>query len=232
MKTMLLTLLCCFCFIHAHAAPGKADRQFTDSFAIDKSDLASRGSNRFFVLEPGFQLVLEGKDRGKPAVLTVTVLKETKLVDGVETRVVEEKETIDGQIVEISRNFFAISRKTSDVFYFGEQVDIYKDGKVIKHEGAWLSGAKGARFGLAMPGTPLLGARYHQEIAPGAAMDRAEVVSLTETLETPAGKFDHCLKTEESTPLEKGREFKLYAPSIGLIQDEDLKLVRHGHLAK
>lgn len=232
MKIMLLALSCWFTFAHAQATDGKPDRQFTDSFSIDKSDLSSRGSNRFFVLEPGFQLLLEGKAHGKAALLTITVLKETRLVDGVETRVVEEKETIGGQIVEISRNFFAISRKTSDVFYFGEEVDIYKNGQVVKHEGAWLSGVNGARFGLAMPGTPLLGARYHQEIAPGVAMDRAEVVSLTETFETPAGKFDHCLKTEESTPLEKGKEFKLYAPSIGLIQDEDLKLIRYGYLAK
>jgi hypothetical protein len=30
-----------------------------------------------------------------------------------------------------------------------------------------MSGEKGARFGLITPGTPLLGARYYQEIAPG-----------------------------------------------------------------
>jgi hypothetical protein len=62
-------------------------------------------------------------------VLTITVLKETKLVDGVETQVVEEKETANGQVTEISRNYFAFSRKTSDVLYFGEDVDNYRDGK-------------------------------------------------------------------------------------------------------
>src|SRR3989442_13317689 len=145
-----LVLICATTF----AAAGK--EKFKDTFAVDKADLASVGTNRFFVLAPGYQLVLEGKEEGKPIVLTVTVLNETKMVDGVETRVVEEKETINGQPYESSRNYFAISRRTSDVFYFGEDVDIYKGGKVISHEGSWLSGAGGARFGLAMPGDPVV----------------------------------------------------------------------------
>lgn len=160
--------------------------------------------------------------------LTITVLNETKVVDGVETRVVEEKETENGQLTEISHNYFAISRRTSDVFYFGEDVDIYKNGKVLDHKGAWLSGVAGARFGLMMPGTPLLGARYQQEVAPKVAMDRAEVVSLTEMAETPAGKFEKCLKTEETSSLEKGGGHKLYAPGIGIIHDGELKLVKYG----
>jgi hypothetical protein len=45
---------------------------------------------------------------------------------------------------------------------------------------------------------------------------------------TPAGTFSNVLKTEETNPLEPGeREFKLYAPRIGLIQDEALNLVKH-----
>lgn len=210
----------------ALAAGGK--EKFTETFAVDKAELASVGTNRFFVLAPGFQLVLEGKESGQQTVLTITVLNETKLVDGVETRIVEEKETVNGQPVEISRNYFAISKRTGDVFYFGEDVDICKNGKVTGHEGAWLSGVEGARFGLAMPGTPLLGARYYQEVLPKVAMDRAEVVSLSEKFETPAGTFEKCLKTEETSALESSRGQKLYAPSIGLICDGDLKLTRYG----
>jgi hypothetical protein len=228
MKTMLLSLLLCITVVSPSAIAGSPATGFTDSFEADKTHLASTGRNRFFVLEPGYQLVLEGKEKGKPVVLTITVLNETKLVDGVETRVVEEKETAGGQPVEISRNYFAISANTSDVFYFGEDVDMYKDGKVVGHEGAWLSGVNGARFGMMMPGTPLLGARYQQEVAPKVAMDRAEVISLTETLQTPAGTFEKCLKTEESSALEAGKEHKLYAPGIGLIYDGTLRLTKHG----
>ena len=79
-----------------------------------------------------------------------------------------------------------------------------------------------------MPGEALLGARYYQEIAPRTALDRAEVVSLFETVKTPAGEYKHCVKIEETTPLEPGtKEYKYYAPGIGLVQDGDLKLVKH-----
>ena len=182
----------------------------------------------YFILEPGYQLVLEGGQER----LTITVLDEIKMVDGVETRVVEERETKGGELIEVSRNFFAISKRTNSVFYFGEEVDIYKDGKLASHEGAWLSGVGGARFGLMMPGQVLLKARYYQEVAPGAAMDRAETVSLSETVTTPAGKLENCQKTEETTPLEPGdKGYKLYARGIGLVQDGSLKLVKHGQAA-
>ncbi len=225
MKTMLLIFLGC---VMGASAITAGEMRFTDSFDIDRADLASSGRNRYFVLEPGYQLVLEGKEKGKAVVLTITILNDTKTVDGVETRVVEEKETANGQLVEVSRNYFAISKKTSDVFYFGEDVDIHKNGKVVDHEGAWLSGVNGARFGLMMPGTPLLGARYQQEVAPKVAMDRAQIVSLADALQTPAGRFEKCLKTEETSLLESGKAYKLYSPNIGLICDGNLKLTKHG----
>jgi len=230
MKKISFALTVCLAFCAGFNAPGQAEKNFTDSFEVDKSELSSQGANLYFKLIPGFQLLLEGKDKRKKVVLTITVLNETRAVDGVETRVVEERETEDGELIEISRNYFAISKKTGDVFYFGENVDMYENGKVVGHGGAWLSGVAGARFGLMMPGSASLGARYYQEIAPKVAMDRAEIVSLTDTLETPAGKFEKCLKVEETTPLEKGTSHKVYAPGIGLIADGGLKLVKHGQV--
>ena len=224
MKTNLIPWFLCMSAIAAWSATAKDEKAFNDTFTIDKTELVTTGTNRFFILEPGFQSVLVGKDKGKAMVLTITVLDETKRVDGVETRVVEEKETADGELAEISRNYFALSKTTRDLFYFGEDVDTYKNGKVVDHEGAWLSGVKGARFGLMMPGTPVVGARYQQEVAPKVAMDRAQIISLTETIETPAGRFAQCLKTEETSGLESDKNIKFYAPGVGLISDGTLKL--------
>jgi hypothetical protein len=205
-------------------APLRA-QTWTMEFPVDKQDLASTGRNPYFILEPGHSLVLRGGD----AEVTITVLAETRMVDGVQTRVVEERETKDGKLSEVSRNYFAISKRTNDVFYFGEDVDIYKDGKVVSHDGAWLSGVNGARFGLFMPGQPSVNARYYQEVAPGVAMDRAEIVSLTDTIRTPAGEFKNCLKVKETSPLEPGvTGYKYYAPGIGMVQDGEMKLVKSG----
>jgi hypothetical protein len=161
------------------------ERAWTTTFTVNEADLSPTGRNPYFILEPGYQLHFEGREDGKPVTLTISVLDETKEVGKVTTRVVEERETTGGRVVEISRNYFAICKRTNNVYYFGEDVDIYRDGRVVGHEGSWLAGEGGARFGLAMPGSPLLGARYHQEFAPKRAMDRAEVVSLSETIETP-----------------------------------------------
>ena len=203
-------------------APSRAG--WVDTFAVDRKEFASSGSNEFFRLEPGYTLVLaKGNER-----LVITVLGETRLVDGVETRIVEERESKGGRLVEVSRNFFAFNRADQGVYYFGEEVDIYKNGQIAAHEGAWESGKNGARFGLMMPGRPEVGARFCQEVAPGVAMDRAEVVALDASLKTPAGEFKGCLKIAETSPLEGGREYKLYAPGIGLIKDGPLVLIEHG----
>jgi hypothetical protein len=224
----ILTIVACACLgVFAADAP-----KFAETFDVEKGDLSSKGKSDYFVLEPGFVAVYEGKEDGKKTVLTITVTDQTKVVDGVETRMVEEKEVAEGEIVEISRNYFAISKKTGDVYYFGEDTDIYKNGKVVDHEGSWLAGEHGARFGLAMPAKPKVGEAYYQELAPKVAMDRAEIVSLTEKLKTPAGDFKDCVKVKETTPLEKGTEYKIYASGVGLIKDGDLLLVKFGKEAK
>jgi hypothetical protein len=207
---------------------GQDKRPFTDSFMIDSCTFSSRGQNMYFVLQPGYQLVLEGNEDEDTARLVITVLDETKIVNGIETRVIEENESVNGKTVEISRNFFAYCEETGSVFYFGEEVDMYESGRVVGHGGAWLAEGKN-KAGIIMPGVCLLGARYYQEIAPGVTMDRAEIISISETYKTPAGNFTNCLKTEETSGLNpKEKEFKHYAPGIGLIQDENLLLVKYG----
>ena len=198
---------------------------WTTNFPIEKDELVSTGRNPYFILEPGYYLDLEGGD----IQLTITVLSETKKVDGVETRVVEERETKGGKLIEVSRNYFAINERTKDVFYFGEDVDIYKDGKVMSHAGAWLSGVNDAKFGLMMPGQVALHASFYNEIAPGVAMDRVEIVSISERVKTPAGEYTNCVKVKETTPLQPFvTDYKYYAPGVGIVQDGPLKLVKFG----
>jgi len=202
-------------------------KKWTRNFRIKDCEFSSVGANPLFILKPGHRLVLQS-DSEK---VVITVLKKTVMVGGVETRVVEEREFEDGRLKEVSRNFFATCKKTGNVFYFGEEVDNYKNGKIVGHSGAWRADAKGSRAGIIMPGTILLGARHYQEIAPNA-MDRAEILSDDVTLKTPAGTFKNCIRTEETSGLgPKDKCYKVYTPGIGLIQDEDLLLTEYstGH---
>lgn len=211
-------------------ATGVRSGDWTSAFPVELDELVSVGRNQYFILEPGYTLVLEGGG----AQLTITVLNETKTIDGVETRVVEERETKGGTLAEVARNYFAISKRTNDVFYFGEDVDMYKDGQVVNHDGSWLSGVNGGKFGLMMPGRALLQSRYYQEVAPKLAMDRARIASVTATVKTPAGEFKNCVKVEETDPLRRftigltyfTTDLKYYAPGIGMVSDGKMKLVK------
>ena len=205
---------------------------FRKNFDLSNLIFSTTGANKYFILKPGYQLVLEGEEDGEKAHLEITVLDETKTIGDIETRIVEEKESVNGEIVEISHNYYAYCNETGDIYYFGEDVDIYEDGEVKEHEGAWYAFENGAKPGIIMPGDIKIGDRYYQEQAPSVAMDRAENISVSETFETPAGNFTNCLKTKEGTGLNpEEQEYKLYAPNVGLIQDENLLLVKYGQIA-
>jgi len=207
----------------AKASGSEKSEKWTDSFDIADRKFSTIGKNRFFILKPGHQLTLESPEEK----VVITVLDETKNIGGIKTRVVEEREEENGKLKEVSRNFFAICKKHGDVFYFGEEVDIYKDGNIVRHSGAWRADEKDSKAGIIMPGTILLGARHYQEIAPNA-MDRAEIISDDVTLKTPAGTFTNCIKVEETSGVEPNEKcYKIYAPGIGMIQDEDLLLTKY-----
>lgn len=205
--------------------------EFIDTFNLEECTWSSEGSNTYFILDPGYQLVLKGKENSVRVQLTITVLDETKTIDGIQTRVVEERETNDGTLIEVSKNYFAICTENHNIFYFGEDVDIYQDGQIVSHDGSWLHGVDGARAGLMMPGSPAEDYAYYQEIAPGVALDRAVIESLDERVKTPAGVFENSLEIEETTPLEPDAlDFKLYAPDIGLVKSNTLKLIEYGYV--
>jgi hypothetical protein len=219
-RTLLKMLL-----VSALAAGAATDKDWQSTFSVRKESLGVKGSNPWFPLTSGYVLsYAHGKDRD-----TLTVLSETKVIDGVETRVVEDRELKNDKLVELTRDYYAIDSATNDVYYFGEEVDVYKNGKVAGHGGSWLSGVKGAKFGLMMPGQPRPGQRFYQEQAPGVGMDRVEIVANHETLSTPAGQFADCLHVVETSPLEKGmRDHKWYASGVGPVKDGEMVLVKYG----
>jgi hypothetical protein len=219
----------------AWAQDEEEDEGFTTDFFIEDCSFSNRGrDNRFWSLNPGDQLVLAGEDDGEDVDLTITVLHDTETIQftpehggpmTVRARVIEERELVDGELEEVSRNFFARCRQTGDVYYFGEEVDIYEDGEIVDHEGEWRAGEDGAQPGIVMPGTFLLGARYFQEIAPDVALDRAENTEMDLDVDVPAGQFERCVQVIETTPLEPDAESeKIYCPGVGLVFDDGVEL--------
>ena len=210
--------------------------EYTDDFGLQFADLVPNGRNLYFSLVPGTRLLLAGDDDGEFVEVEITVLDKVQVIPvtingvpmTVATRVVREREWVDGELVEISRNFFARDRNTNNIYYFGERVDIYEDGEVVSHDGQWIAGVNGAQPGLIMPAVFLAGARYYQEVAPDVALDRAKNVTSGFEFETPAGEFQNCIRISETTAIEPGSvSVKVYAPGIGLVFDDGISLVEH-----
>lgn len=210
---------------------------FTRQFPLQACDFKPNGGNAFFRLKPGRQLYLSNvrcvgeNECDELEEVWITVLPETRLVEfsqggrsyAVRTRVVQEFETADGEVDEVSYNFFANCAPMNDVYYFGEEVF---DGEGNPADDAWLAGVDGARPGIIMPDRAfLLGSKYYQEQAP-AAQDRARHTALGLEIEVPAGVFHNCVEVTETTPLEPGEEsIKVYCPNVGLVIDEELELI-------
>ena len=215
------------------------------------------GKNPYFILMPGYILVLEGEEDGEEIRAEVIVSKKRKRIyvpglGRIKTSVVLEKEWVGGDLVEVSWNYFAICNRTNAVYYFGEKVDVCDDGlepdsrwnsyscngEEPEHPGQWIVGENGAMPGIIMPGTFLLGAKYCQEQAPSddpeeAAVDRGFNEAQHDYWEVDAGTFKNCVEVRDTNPAEgicdpEDGDLKIYCRGIGLVQDEELELTCFG----
>lgn len=137
----------------------------------------------------------------------------------VDALAVEDRESVDGRVTEITLDYFA-QDDDGNVYYLGEDVNEYKDGKVSGHCGAWLLGRDAQKPGLLMPAHPKVGDVFKSEDAPPITWEQDRVVSLSETQTVPAGTFQNCLKIKERAS-DGGTEYKLYAPGTGCILEAD-----------
>jgi hypothetical protein len=182
-------------------------------------------TNPYYPLHVGDEWLLEGEEDGSLIRLHVEVLAETEVIGGVTTRVVEETEWVDDELLEVSRNFFAANGNAT-VCYFGEEVDIYESGEIVSHEGAWRADEQGNFPGIIMPADPKPGMRYLMEGAPGIAQDVGLVVGSGRTV-TPAGTFTETVRIRESAGDPGDFDFKVFAKNVGILTDGPLSLVSY-----
>jgi hypothetical protein len=180
-------------------------------------------TNPFFPLQVGRQWRYEGEEEGTAVQLRITVLDAVEVIGGVTTHVVEEREWHDGELVEVSSNYY-VEASDGTVCYFGEDVDIYENGVVASHEGAWRGDAPGNQPGIIMPANPRPGTKFMMENAPGVAEDQGTVVG-SGPVEVPAGTFPDAIRVKECNPLDGDRGVKVFARGVGLVIDGTVKLV-------
>jgi hypothetical protein len=207
-------------------APCRDDGESGSSAAVNPADYSPKVDHPLFSLVSVRSQDFEGSERDpKTGEVTKTraekrVLDQAEKVAGVEVTVLEVKEYDGDELVERTLDYFAQHRDGS-IWYFGERIDDYEDGKVKGHEGQWLAGKGNARPGLYLPANPVVGQEFAQEQAPGVAEDRSTILAVGAEVTTPAGRFTGCIRVKDYAPLTKTEGFKFYCPKLGIVREEE-----------
>lgn len=183
-------------------------------------------SNEWFPLKPGMQYTTEGtvtSAEGTSAhkvIHTVTGL--TKVIDGVNTRVMWDRDFSDGELAESELAFFAQSGD-GDVWLFGEYPEEYENGEFVGAPSTFISGIARARAGTAMQAHPRAGTpAYVQAYAPKVGfLDCGQVLATNQHLCVHTGCYGDVLVIDEYSPLEPpdaGHQRKFYSAGTGLVQ--------------
>ncbi len=230
-------------FVSAATDPAEVCKVF--HFNASNFPNPTRIDNKLFPLVPGTRLILEGQaDRGggtRPHRVVFTVTDLTKVINGVRTVVVWDRDIVEGQIAESELAFFAQDER-GNVWNLGEYPEEFEDGKFIGAPSTWIAGEARAKAGIHMRGKPRLDQpRYLQGWAPDIEFfDCAKVIREVPRICVPLRCYENLLLTDELGPLdpEGGRQRKFHAPGVGIVkiapvddpEGETLVLVKVAHL--
>jgi hypothetical protein len=191
---------------------------------IDPADFTSRVDNPYFPLKPGRTLVYAGVKDGKAAINVFAPSARTRVVDGVRTRIVEDRLYLNGVLEERTADYYAQDR-CGNVWYFGEDTaQLDRHGHVVDTSGSFHAGVDGAQPGVFMQAQPEAGRRFRQEWYSGQAEDTFHAVDLSTPVSVPYGSFVDALRTAETTALEPGvLDNKYYVQGIGEVVETSIK---------
>jgi hypothetical protein len=188
---------------------------------INSSNFVDSVTNIYFPLHPGMVYTYTAQTEDGEESIVVSVLTETKIVSGVKCTVVHDVVSIQDQVIEDTYDWYA-QDKDGNVWYMGEDVTNYENGKMVDKEGSFEAGVDGAKPGIIMLAHPVLEMPYRQEYYFGIAEDWGKVIAKDLTITVPYGTFENCIKTEDWNALEPDSpvEYKYYAPGIGVTKEE------------
>lgn len=181
--------------------------------------------NKWFPLTPGMQYTTTGTVIGAEGTTARTVTHSvtglTKLIDGVKTQVMWDRDYADGELVESELAFFAQTDR-GVVWLFGEYPEEFENGEFTGAPATFLSGLSGAQAGIAMPAAPRAGTpSYVQAHAPAVNfLDCGGAVQENQRVCVPTGCYDDVLVIDEHNPLEPavGHQQKFYSAGTGLVK--------------
>jgi hypothetical protein len=177
--------------------------------------------NPYLPLSKFARCELLGREDGARSRVVRRLLNRTKpfQIGGrtVRAAVIEDRAFENGELVERTLDYFA-QGDNGIVYYLGEDVDNYENGKVVDHQGSWLYGRDTSTLGVAMPAHPRVGSAWRFEDVPGITTESDRVVDRLARVRVRAKTYRHVIRVREhSSPGEI--EHKLYARGTGLIRE-------------
>ena len=205
-------------FAEANASGAKLP-DGSEAVQLDPADFTTRIDNPYWPMAVGNTWTYRESDTtGQREKAVVEVTDETKTIaNGVEARVIRDTVSEHGVPVEVTDDWYAQDSQ-GNIWYLGEHVTNYENGKVLDHAGSFEAGVDGAQAGIALPAHPEPGMDYRQEYYKGEAEDTGGVITVgSEQVQVPFGHFDRAvLMTRDLVPTEpKVQELKFYAPGVG-----------------
>jgi hypothetical protein len=169
---------------------------------IHPTDFGPNVTNPYFPLRPGRTYVYAGTKDGLKAVDVFAPSRKTKVIDGVRTRLVNDRLYLNGVLEERTTDYYAQDR-CGNVWYFGEDTaTLDSSGHVVSTDGSFHAGLHGAQPGVYIQAHPQIGQLFRQEWSPGNAEDEFQARSNNASVTVPYGQFRHALRTQETTALE------------------------------
>ncbi len=182
---------------------------------IKPENFVTEVTNPYFSLPIGKKWIYEGTDEGENERIQVEVTDREKFVMGIKMTVVRDRVWVDGKLEEDTFDWFA-QDKDGNVWYFGEWVENYDDGKIINYSGSWEAGIDGGKPGIIMKANPKVGDSYRQEFLKGKAEDMGEVVNINQEVVTKFATFKNCLQIKDWSLLETYiAEYKFFSKEVG-----------------
>lgn len=187
--------------------------------ALSPADFVAVVDNPYLPFPEGATWRYEGTSDGEEEVIEVAVTGDRKEILGIQATVVRDTVTVAGELVEDTYDWYA-QDTDGNVWYLGEDVKDYDNGKVVSTAGSWQAGVDGALPGIVMPGQPAAGDPYRQEYLAGEAEDMMQILQTGSTLTVGAVTYDDVIRTRDWTPLEPDVvEEKAYARGVGKIAE-------------
>src|SRR3954454_15668777 len=128
--------------------------QGSEEVRLDPADFTVDITNKYWPMKRGDVWVYrETDEKGTVTDDVVTALDQTEKIDGIETLVLHDVATQNGQTIEDTTDWYAQDSK-GNVWYLGEQTAEYQNGQVSSTEGSWTAGKDGAQAGIILPASP------------------------------------------------------------------------------